>query len=60
MPDCKVLFGSTELETVYGGVNGLSAWVPPAIYAAPGVIEVKVRNSDGKLSEPRPFTVKAR
>jgi hypothetical protein len=60
LPGAKVLFGSTELETVFGGVNGLSAWVPPALYAKPGVIEVTVRNSDGKLSEPRPFQVTAR
>jgi hypothetical protein len=60
LPDAKVLFGSKELDTVYGTVNGLSAWVPAAIYAAPGVIEVKVRNPDGKLSEPKPFTVTAR
>jgi hypothetical protein len=60
LPDCKILFGTTELETVYGDVNLLSAWVPPAVYATPGVIEVRVRNSDGKLSQPRPFTVTAR
>ena len=59
-PDAKILFGTKELETVFGGVNGLSAWVPPALFATPGVIEVRVRNSDGKLSEPRPFTVTAR
>ena len=59
-PDAKILFGTKELDTVFGGVNGLSAWVPPALFATPGVIEVRVRNSDGKLSEPRPFTVTAR
>jgi IPT/TIG domain len=59
-PDAKVLFGTKELDTVYGNTNGLSAWVPPALFATPGVIEVKVRNSDGKLSEPRPFKVTAR
>jgi hypothetical protein len=60
LPDAKVLFGSRELETVYGNVNGLSVWVPPAVYATPGVIEVRVRNSDGKLSQPKPFQVTAR
>jgi hypothetical protein len=60
LPDCKILFGAKELETVYSDVNLLSAWVPPGAYATPGVIEVRVRNSDGKLSEPRPFTVTAR
>lgn len=60
LPEAKVLFDSKELETVFGGVNGLSAWVPPALYATPGVIEVKVRNLDGKLSQPKPFQVKAR
>jgi hypothetical protein len=60
MPGAKVLFGQTELETVFGGVNGCSAWVPPALYAKPGTIEVRIRNSDGKLSQPRPFLVTAR
>ena len=60
LPDAKVLFGAKELDTVFGNVNGLSAWVPAAMYATPGVIEVRVRNPDGKLSEPRPFTVTAR
>jgi hypothetical protein len=60
LPDCRILFGSKELETVFGGVNGLSAWVPPALYAAPGAIEVRVRNPDGKLSQPKPFLVTAR
>jgi hypothetical protein len=55
----KVLFGSKELDTVFGGENRLSAWVPPALYAAPGVTEVRVRNLDGKLSQPKPFQVKA-
>jgi hypothetical protein len=59
LPDAKILFGATELETVFGGVNGLSAWVPPALYATPGVTQVTVRNSDGKLSQPKPFTVTA-
>jgi hypothetical protein len=59
LPDCKILFGSKELETVYRDVNFLSAFVPPALYAAPGVIEVRVRNSDGKLSQPWPFLVSA-
>jgi hypothetical protein len=60
MPGFKVLFGQTELETVFGGVTGGSAWVPPALYAKPGTIEVRVRNPDGKLSQPRPFAVTAR
>jgi hypothetical protein len=59
-PDAKILFGTKELETIFGGVTGLSAWVPPALFATPGAIPVRVRNSDGKLSEPRTFTVKAR
>lgn len=60
LPDCKILFGSKELETVYRDVTLLSAWVPAALYAAPGVIEVRVRNSDSKLSQPQPFLVKPR
>lgn len=60
LPDCRILFGSKELETFYRDVTFLSAWVPPALYAKPGMIEVRVRNSDGKLSPPQPFQVKAR
>jgi hypothetical protein len=59
-PDAKILFGSKELETFYRDVTFLTAWVPPALYAAPGVIEVRVRNRDGKRSPPRPFTVTPR
>jgi hypothetical protein len=60
LPDAKVLFSTKELETVYGNMNGMSAWVPPAIFAAPGVTEVRVRNPDGKLSQPQPLKVTAR
>jgi len=57
LPDCKILFGSKELETFFRDVTFLTAWVPPALYTAPGVIQVRVRNSDGKLSQPLPFLV---
>ena len=59
IPGIKILFGTKELETVYGNMNSLSAWVPAALFATPGTTEVKVRNPDGKLSQPRPFLVTA-
>ena len=60
LPDCEILFGSRKLETVYRDVTFLTAFVPPAAYAKPGVIQIEVRNPDGKVSEPRPFLVTAR
>jgi hypothetical protein len=60
LPEAKIMFGAKELETVYGGLTSMSGWVPPALFATPGMTEVKVRNPDGKLSQPRPFVVTAR
>ncbi|MFB3776601.1 MAG: hypothetical protein ACE141_03290 [Bryobacteraceae bacterium] len=60
LPGCAILFGSLELETVYRDVTFLTAFVPPSAYAAPGVIQVRVRNPDGKHSQPQPFRVSAR
>ena len=60
LPGAKVLFGSTELDTVFVAEDDLSAWVPPALFAQPGVIQVTVRNPDGKRSTPKPFQVMAR
>jgi hypothetical protein len=60
LPDCRILFGSKELETVYHDVTFVAAPVPRDAYAAPGVVQVRVRNPDGKLSRPWPFPISRR
>ncbi len=57
LPGAKILFGKTELETNFGDTDKLGAVVPPDLFAKAGKISVTVRNPDGKVSAPRPFTV---
>lgn len=59
IPGATILFGTRDLETVYGNRSSLSAWVPATLFATPGTTEIQVRNPDGKLSQPRPFQVTA-
>ncbi len=57
LPGAKILFNNTELETSFGDTDKLGATVPANLFAKPGKVKVTVKNPDGKLSDPREFTV---
>lgn len=57
LPGAKVLFNNVELTTVFGDVDSLGAVVPASLFHKPAVVNVVVRNMDGKMSAPAKFRI---
>ena len=53
-----VLLGGRRLETTFGNAAWITATVPRDLYAAPGVLELRVVNADGGASNTASFEIR--
>jgi hypothetical protein len=53
-----VVLGGRRLETTYGNAGWITATVPRDLYSAPGVLELRVVNADGKPSNTASFEIR--
>ncbi len=56
-PGSIVLLNGQKTETAFGGSDGLSATVPPPLFARPGDLTFQIQNSDGQISGRATFRV---
>jgi hypothetical protein len=57
LPGAAILIQGEPVDTSFGDVDKLSAIVPAKFLAKPGVLQITVRNPDGKLSPASPLTL---
>ena len=56
-PGAEILFGGTPLRSSVGRSDWMNAYVPADLYAREGILDIAVRNPDGKTSNVMKFEV---